>query len=226
MNKWKIAYASYKEDKEVMKILEPPKGFYEADPFLFEGWLLYELYDYNKGVIAARAFPDGKPRVILERDHHLSFPCTWREGDDIYMMPETGAGDIVIFKAKNFPDDWEEVDRIPGCFGDSIYYNGHIITTEGDHQLRIFRNGTLAYAEDRMNSRCAGHIFENDGKLYRPTQLCEKIYGEGILIKEIDLGTFEERVVRQIPKWDPEATGFHTYNVENGIAVTDLRYAA
>lgn len=222
MNQWKIVHND--------GTIEPKQGTYEADPFLFEHggklWLFYELYDYKKGVIAVREFPDGEPQVILERSHHLSFPCVWEENGKIFMMPETGAGDLIILECEAFPDRWVEVYRRGGNFGDSVYYDGHIFTTEGsDHNLRIFRSGELAYAEPRMNSRCAGHLFTENGVLVRPTQLGEGGYGMGVILKSIDLNspTFEERELRRILPTGNE-TGLHTYNTVGNVTVWDVRY--
>lgn len=219
MNQWRIHW----QHDGVIGIIQPQVGTYEADPFLFNGWLFYELYDYKKGVIAARPFPDGEPLIVMEKSHHLSFPCVWEENGKVFMMPETGAGDLVIYECEQFPDKWVEVYRRGGNYGDSIYYRGFIFTTEGsDHYLRIFKDGNLLLSEERMNSRCAGHIFEQDGKLIRPTQVGDTGYGMGVILKELELDGFKEREIKRIVPTGLE-TGLHTYNKEGNVLVWDTR---
>jgi len=220
MNQWKIAW----NNGGGYNIIEPQSGTYEADPFIFHNHLFFELYDYKKGVIAVRPFPDGPPTVILEENHHLSFPCVWEECGNVYMMPETGAGDIVIYQCDIFPYYWREVSRIPGVFGDSIYFQGLIITTEAnDNLLTIFKDNKRIFQVERPNSRAAGNIFSADGRWYRPCQLTEGGYGGGIVIKEFNPITFGEKEMSRHLPWNG-TTGLHTFNQEDNNTVIDLRF--
>ena len=89
-----------------------------ADPFLFSqngrNWLFVEELDYEtgRGIISCAEVTDGaaisRPRPVLTRPYHLSYPFVFRHGDEIYMMPETGENRTVeLYRARSFPYDWE-----------------------------------------------------------------------------------------------------------------------
>lgn len=73
-------------------------------------------------------------------------------------------------------------------------------------------------------SRNAGHIFEKDGCLYRPSQNCEISYGAEVVINKITKLTEDEYEetdagsLNHLNKW----FGMHTYNHCVGIHVTDF----
>ena len=46
--------------------------------------------------------------VVLEEDFHLSFPFVFKDGDDIYMVPESSKNsDIRLYKSVDFPLKWK-----------------------------------------------------------------------------------------------------------------------
>src|SRR3990167_8116592 len=71
-NKWFIAIKErephFLKDGYVgpdgVKIIEPAEGTYHADPFLFRNLIFFELYDYEKGVIACMD-KDGKNMKLV-----------------------------------------------------------------------------------------------------------------------------------------------------------------
>lgn len=78
------------EDFCFMEIKIPLENHYwYADPFLFEYngvcYLFFEAYDLieQKGKIAYSILRDDytatKPKIIIERDYHFSFPDEWKE---------------------------------------------------------------------------------------------------------------------------------------------------
>ena len=98
--------------------LLPPKDKFYADPFLLNcggiHYIFFEDYDYHKGVISYVSIDENRqmtpPKVALELPIHLSFPCVFQEGEEIYMVPETyDYRSVSLFKAKNFPREWEHV---------------------------------------------------------------------------------------------------------------------
>lgn len=226
-NVWKIAWVNL-NDKQ-WHIMNPAPGTYHADPFIFDDYLFFELYDYKKGVIAVRPWPDGPITVVLEEDHHLSFPCVWEDEGEHYMMPETGAGPIKIYQAKRFPYEWELVDEIPGVFGDSIMFGEDVITTEGNDDLfTVIRDGKKIIQEMRPNSRAAGHIYLDiaTGDSIRPCQITGAEYGSGVVMKKINPDTYEEEEISRHTPIDPQAKGMHTLNVMGDKMVVDLKYEA
>lgn len=210
-NRWLI----FKDGKPIIPVGET----YEADPFFLNGILFFELYNYDKGVIAIRK-GDNPPEVVLERPYHLSFPCVFEDNGEYYMLPETvNSGQMELYKAKNFPYDWELVKVIQtGWFDDPILHRSdkyRIFTTEGENNLRVFEADSLlgewhkVYADANKQYRSAGHIFEEDGKLIRPCQDCEERYGGGLIFYELD-GFKHKEISRFTP--DKPFTGCHTFN--------------
>lgn len=201
------------------EIIEPVGDTYEADPFICDGIIFFELYDYDKGVIAIKN-KEGKNEVVLERPYHLSFPCVFEDNGEYYMLPETvNNRQLELYKAKNFPYDWELIKVIKeGWYDDPILYKSdayYIYTTEGENNLRIFRSESLQgdwhliYSDSSRQYRSAGKLFEDNGRLIRPCQDCEKSYGGGIILYE--LHGFQHKEIKRIELPEP-FTGCHTYN--------------
>lgn len=92
------------------------RRYWFADPFLFEwqgqAYLFYERYDRwkCKGSIAyscLRGNQVSEPKIVLEASGHFSFPSLFSRGDNIFLIPETGAeGEVALYRAKSFPDTW------------------------------------------------------------------------------------------------------------------------
>lgn len=62
---------------------------------------------------------DGKNphvRIAIREKFHMSFPMTFRWGDDLYMLPETEMNDsLVLYRCTSFPNQWEKVvELLPG----------------------------------------------------------------------------------------------------------------
>ncbi len=105
-------------DGEPFTILEDDGKRFYADPSVIardgKHYLFVEEFPWStkKGVIAvceldARGRFD-RPRVVLEEAHHLSYPQVFAAEDETYMIPESSGGnELVLYRAKRFPDDWE-----------------------------------------------------------------------------------------------------------------------
>lgn len=97
--------------------IEPPRGKFWADPFLFkEGdhhYCFFEEYDYTskKGHISVLSIENEKVTQIgccIEKTFHLSFPYIFRYDGHIYMCPEASASnEITIYRSQVFPLKWE-----------------------------------------------------------------------------------------------------------------------
>lgn len=92
------------------------RRFY-ADPFVierdFRHFLFVEEFEYAKGrgtISVAELGADGRfgvPRVVLEEQHHLSYPQVFASGGEIFMLPESSAArELVLYRAERFPDRW------------------------------------------------------------------------------------------------------------------------
>lgn len=235
-NKWFIAIKERGPDLfdlSGLKVIEPAEGTYHADPFLFKGLIFFELYDYEKGVIACMDKDGKNMKLVLDRPHHLSFPFIIEDYGEIYMVPEAHHG-IDLYRCVKFPDKWEFVmNLMEGAFADTtIIKKGHeflMFTTEGDNNLRIYRSAALTgpwekiYSDAHMNSRGAGNMFlDFDGKIIRPTQDGE-VYGRKIFIKQIT-DFYKEKTIKIIePDWMPGLTGTHTFNFDDDHVIIDGR---
>lgn len=221
--KWSIAYRERKESDILSDKVSPfheitlEKGTWGADPFLLDyhgrTYLFYELYleDENKGVIACTDIENGtfdKNDIIIEEDYHLSFPCVFKIGDDLYLIPESGSQHtITLYRCICFPNKWEKVkvlaDNIDSS--DTIVYQNkdgvfliasvlkgnpstaynivYMLDPEKFELVELVKNHT--WGNDGY--RNAGLLFESNQRLYRPGQNCpENQYGKGLTIWQVN----------------------------------------
>ncbi len=203
-----------------------------ADPFLFEhNGCLYLFYEhqrkrYGKGELRMRKTSDlvhwSDEVIVLQESFHLSFPNVFRDGAEVYMIPETGAdGSIRLYKADDDSlERWSEYRTIIKdgrkwadsdiFFKDGMYYLFSSIYSRKSPQARLFVSESLdgdfvehpcsPFSSDASNARNAGRLFLHDGKLYRPVQDNTKGYGKQLSIMEIvELGpsSYRERLCRE-----------------------------
>ncbi|MFD1095254.1 glucosamine inositolphosphorylceramide transferase family protein [Salegentibacter chungangensis] len=94
---------------------------YIADPFFVADSTGYYLFTELKGNgsadIALFTSHDGSEYnyqgVVLDESFHLSYPQVFNYKNEYYMVPETkGAGNVLLYKAKEFPFEWEIEDTL------------------------------------------------------------------------------------------------------------------
>jgi hypothetical protein len=239
--------------------IESPKGHFYADPFLIEEggklWLFFEDLDYGtqRGRISCAEVQDGglvNPLPALERPYHLSYPCVFRDGNTLYMIPETASsGAVELYRCVRFPDKWDiERELFRGRAVDTtIWMDGGLywffVTLQDSRgfgsqfgtQLWLFYASTLTgewtphpgnpISTDVRNSRGAGAIFRDSGKLFRPSQDCSKNYGYSFSFNEIvvlDRDQYQEKPCVTInPLWAPGLVGTHTYSRAGQVEIID-----
>jgi hypothetical protein len=234
-----------------------PLGRYYADPFVVEEggrlWVFFEDYDYATeiGRISCAEITGGgigPARPVLERPHHLSYPCVFRDAGRWYMIPESAAsGTVELYRCDAFPDRWT-LDRtlISRRAVDSTMWieNGNywLFTTiqerkGGAGQLWLFRADSLSgewtphpanpISTDVRFARGGGAVFRHGGRLYRPSQDGSGRYGRRLFLNEILIlneDTYCERPVVVIePGMLTGAAGIHTYAIVNGTEVIDCQ---
>lgn len=218
-----------------------------ADPFLFEYegriWLFFEAIDERNGHghIACGWIDEGgllrDRRSVLSLQTHLSYPQLLRQGDGIYMLPESAkSGGLDLYRARRFPDEWERVGRILDfpCVDSTVFrldgvwwmftspkapglsvaltwlYRAERL--EGPWQLQ----DTEPVATSAVNARSAGEIVAARNRLLRPAQDCSRSYGSALVFNEIlELGPdrYAERIHSRVDaKSLPYMIGLHTYN--------------
>ncbi len=217
--------------------IPPSDNSIKADPFLFEHegkcYLFYEAYargDRKAHIAVGRFDGDALTQVgvALERPYHLSYPFIFRDGDQIFMIPETHqARRLEIWRCSEFPLKWElhatafegqsPADSILIRHGAKwwLFTNLSDFHAYEDHcsELYLFEvdgpalTGIKPHKRNPVvigstEARGAGRIFEHDGRLLRPSQNnAHGIYGYGLNIMEIEtltLDDYRERRIRTI----------------------------
>ena len=235
--KWSLFLGKGDFDGAQLNEMQPvpmPKDEFWADPFLFEhkgnDYVFFENYSYvtqrgkiSCGIIKGNTLVD--IRDVLIKDYHLSFPFIFREGEDIFLMPETsGNKRLELYRATEFPVTWElYATAFEGeMVADPFFY------TDEDNQRWLFANKQMDEAApmnselyiykveslklDKMVShtmnpvlidsriaRNGGSIFKKDGMIFRPSQRnADGIYGRALninQIKKLSLEQYAEEVI-------------------------------
>jgi len=221
-------------------------------------YLFYELFleDKNKGVIAYSKEENGefsKPQIAIEETFHLSFPCIFNIGNDIYMIPETGSQhNIILYKCEYFPNKWYQVrilqynidssDTIVWHADDGLYVLASILQgSTRNIQNYLFKLDTESLTLKLLSKqkacgergyRNAGLLFTDGGKQFRPGQNCEDgQYGKSTIIWKVEENSknYSERFYKDITIDDivllhkQSFCGVHTYNISKNYEVIDLK---
>lgn len=211
------------------------KAEFIADPFIVQEnstyFLFFEvlgLYD-QKGRISMAASNDGVlwhyERIVLEESFHLSYPYVFQHENRFYMIPDNNSGYIKLYKAVNFPYEWEfSADLLKGIFADAsiLHKDGMfwLFAEQADHMGR--RNGNLhLYYSERLDSgwtehpqsplytdrpecaRPAGRVLEVKGENLRFSQDDKAYYGRCVNLHKIERLTvceYKETVMPEILK--------------------------
>jgi len=113
---WEILIA-FSRNKELIyryKTIKNKKGFFSADPFLFENenknYIFYEEAPLKSGFghISYLNCEEHNDRgIALKESFHLSFPNIFKDNGIIYMIPETrNSNSIRLYKCDQFPNKW------------------------------------------------------------------------------------------------------------------------
>jgi glycosyltransferase involved in cell wall biosynthesis len=245
------------------RLILPPWGHCYADPFLFKkgetNYLFFEEYRFDKpkGVISCLEIdPSGDPaapRVVLERDYHLSYPFVFEWQGQTYLLPETVANRTVeLYRAVEFPNHWV-LDRVllqdvtltdatllqqGGRFWlfATPRVQGHLVNDElylyfADSPLGPWkphpRNPVVA---DVRKARPAGRLLRVNGQLFRPAQDCSVRYGYAVTFQKVEVLTetdYQESFAGRIgPGWLPGNLGTHTFDSNEDFEVVDGRLDA
>jgi hypothetical protein len=237
--------------------LANPPGRYLADPFPIEvdgrHYLFVEDYSVadGRGIISVlEATADGgwsPPRPVLQRDHHLSYPCVFRLEGRTYMLPETGeAGRVELYRAVELPHSWAldrvllegltAVDATLHAADGLLWLFANVVDGPYDRgELRLYWSRSLAgpwrahpenpVVTDPATARPAGRLFRRRGALIRPGQDCSRRYGGGIVLNRVEALSqteYRERPVGRIDAdWMPGLSGTHTYTFDSRYECLD-----
>ena len=203
------------------------------------------MYNTQKGHISLIVMDeDGtyqEPEIILDRPYHISYPFVFEYENECYMIPESHSNKTIeLYKCIEFPRKWEFqmnlMENIIAVDATVFYHNNkwwmftNIVENDGastSDELFLFSSRDLfsrnwephplnPIVSDCKNSRPAGKIFSEKGRLYRPSQNCSIRYGYGFNLNEITLldeNNYSEVLVSSVkPNWDKNVIGTHTFN--------------
>jgi hypothetical protein len=185
-----------------------------ADPFLVredEIWyLFFEVYnnETQQGDLAVATSKNtwtwNYEQVILDESFHLSYPYVFKWDGDYYLIPESfEANSIRLYKASEFPYNWEYVATIiegKDFIDNSIaYYNEKwwLFTSQtGNSILRLYYADDLLgpwvehpkspIVKDNANiARPGGRVLIFEDRIYRFTQDSDPSYGNKLWAFEI-----------------------------------------
>jgi hypothetical protein len=209
----------------------------------------------DKGTLGVfELFPDMtlSPFVsILEKPYHLSFPNVFRAGKEWYMIPETHENKTIdVYRATDFPYAWRHemtlVSEIAAVDSVAFQHNEKwwLFASLGGEGRSFNENLFLFYADnfpsdawtphpqnpvcsDMRNSRMAGALFINNGKIYRPAQDCLKDYGQKTNVNEIieiSPDSYKEKIVKTIyPVRSLHEVCTHTLNYSEHFMARDVK---
>jgi|SRR3972149_2177400 len=262
---WQLMFNLENKDSKPysdFKKIVPPKDRFWADPFIiFKDNVYYVffeefVYEKNKGHISFLTIKENgdysKPKRILERSYHLSYPFIFSYDEKYYMIPESSINNTIeVYECSEFPEKWSFhktlIENITATDSTLFYKDGKwwLFTSVTNYQNQKRENELFLFYSDKplsnkwishpknpivsnvKGSRSAGKIFEENGAILRPAQDCSKRYGYGIIFYQINILNemdYQEKEVQTIyPNWDKKIIGVHSYGRENKLTVIDVR---
>ena len=240
------------------KMLPDDGQRYYADPFLYQhegrNYLFVEEFPYatGKGILSVSELNSGGgasvPRPVMEGPVHLSYPQVFKQGGEIWMIPETsGARTIELYRAVEFPDRWVKeavlLSDIDASDATLVFHGGRFWLFAALHphgsscrdMLGIFHAPALQgpWVAHKLNpalidartARPGGAFFRHEGALMRVAQDGSRGYGSGLTICRVDRldpDHFTQTVAQTLqPRADWRAAGVHTLNCGFGIEAID-----
>lgn len=181
---------------------------------------------------------------ILSLKTHLSYPAFIKFEGKVFVYPENGKSGV--FNLYEYTKDGLKFKStlIDAPLADStIFYDNNtdlyylIATNEKvdvHNNLQLYKSNNLfsgwvlvsddSVVNDKRFARPGGNFFSVNGRVYRPAQDCEGLYGNSLHIREIlSFEPYKEKEVFQLkPSSFRYSKGLHTLNFHNaGLAVID-----
>ncbi len=264
VSRWSVAYCYHNDfSKSLWRYneIKNPKGRFLADPFVIENngknFIFVEdlFFNDNKGRISVIEVNEQNYDflgVVLEEDFHLSFPFVFKDGNEIYMIPETCSnGDIRLYKSADFPFKWEferqlmsnvdAADTMLFKHAETWFMFTNICSAKlGDHQSELH----IFYSDDFKSDKWQpvesgnpvvfsplkgrnGGFFSHNGVLYRVNQVHgQSHYGKSFSVNQIEVLTKGEYVEKEVSLVEPNfkdlCTSTHHFNANEHVAVVDF----
>jgi len=213
------------------------------------------IYRSNKGHIALLEIgTDGtllSVKKVIKNHYHMSYPFVFKHRDDYFMIPETGENRTVdLYRSTDFPEKWILLKPLMtgiNAVDTTLFYHNSkwwLFTVIDKIECKLDNSPELYlfYSDDFLsgnwishplnpvvtdvrNSRPAGRVFPQDGKIYRPSQDCSGRYGQAFTINEVitlsETDYVERPLLKVTPDWNKDLKGTHTFNFDNGFTIID-----
>lgn len=194
---------------EYLDSIVPDPIDYLADPFFIKEdgvyYLFVELKGSDNANIALLTSNDGEKfhyqGIVLDESFHLSYPQVFKRRGEFFMIPESsGSNQVLLYKAENFPYDWEILDTLVKnrklkdptlLLTDSLNL---MVGVDDNSKQFLFTSKSLRgnwneidhYSPKWGNeTRPGGRFFETNGNWYLPIQNRKKGYGTGISLYKL-----------------------------------------
>lgn len=258
---WNIAIATRNEDlslKDIKWMKHSYKDRWFADPFIIDDTkdayivLAEEFMHSSRRGRLARLVVSKKDctllnnETILDIETHLSFPNPIVVDGKMYIYPENGAAGNTKYYIYGQKLKQEGIlSELPLADATITKISGkyYIFATLGEecngNNLRIYKSDTplSGYKEHQQirfqdnTARRAGNVFEWNGQLVSPAQVCNNDYGEGLSLQALEVvdGQISLKEIKRImPPTKEYPEGFHTYNVYkyNVVVIDGYRYGS
>ena len=217
----------------------------------FEEFIFAKGHGHISTIEFGQDGPIGMPEMVLDIGSHLSYPFVFEFAGDLWMIPESRRSlTISLYRCTEFPGCWVKVidlfTSVDAVDTSVTYRDGkwwlftNIVQVAGSprsDELYLFYSNDLVsdkwtphpmnpVVSDVRSARCAGRLFERDGRLYRPSQDCSVRYGWALNFCEIDLMSeteySEHLVSKSTPDWNSKTLGIHTFNSCDQLFVADV----
>jgi hypothetical protein len=257
---WQLAWrhGDRVEDPSALTGVVPPSDRNWADPFPIERdgrhfvFFEEEVVGENGTLAVAELHRGGRFEFLgtaWKRPYHLSWPFLFEHGRELFMIPESGAGQLIeVLRCTEFPVGWEHHTALmrdvratdPVLFERdgfwwllatlSGYGNSSSDSLYAFYSSAPFGPWTPHPANpvvgDARYARAAGTPIPRPGGIVRPAQDCSRFYGHAVelrLILRLDPEHYEEVPIRRLEP--PEgALAMHTVNRAGGIVWFDRQY--
>lgn len=235
------------------------KHMYAADPFIIERhgilYIFAELMirgqqTWNIGVCEYSQGEFSDWRVVIAGSHHMAYPLIYSQGKNLLMIPDSCHNKTIdVYRCVSFPDSWvheetllkgaEYADTTP--FGEDRYLSYRIDSQTPLLELLVRDDGRGnlvaldSIADKDLNLRPGGAVFEENGYIIRPCQVCLPEYGSSLMFRTVDEDDADrlpcERDLMAFAPKDvavnvkrKQYTGLHTYNRSENYEVIDMKY--
>jgi hypothetical protein len=189
------------------------------------------------------------PVRVLERDYHLSYPFLLEHEGVLYMIPESAQNrSVELYRCIDFPLRWRRekvlldgVRCVDATFhrsadrwwmfanaaaGESRVFDDELHLFHAEHPFGDWKpHPRNPVKSDARCARPAGRLYQHNGSLYRPAQICVPRYGAGLSIQRVQRLTGNEYAERQVQRIVPAESGgilgLHTVNRAGPLTVID-----